>query len=667
MDLIRKRGSLTEPECRFYITQIVGAVKYMHDIGVIHRDLKLGNIFLDGDMNVKIGDFGLAALLDSKTDRKKTICGTPNYIAPEVLFGKDKGHSYEVDIWSIGIILYVMLFGKPPFQSKNVEAIYDRIKRIDYTFPENRTVSDEAKNLIMSLLTFDPEKRPSLDRIMEHPFFFGEFPEALDPSIITTVPTHFIPMDFRIAEHNFIECMIKTRLIDRTFKHRPKTGKTVLDVLSDESRNNNISVPDNGILPSSISPATTKDKYKMVMVHTNNYGRVERGGEELGKSMTGIINKNTYNTNSIHDGKHIQQEQLYSQQNQHQNQQNQQSQPQQKQQHIATDQYAIINYRNGSDGLTAPEPTNNVTYENGVTVVNFDFVDVPHPYDVFGVGLNNLNNLITNPGREFIVASTHGIPAPMVTYITKWVDYSNKYGIGYELANGMAGVLRPDSSTIQLNTYSGSLDMIHYSRNLKQMVLQRVHNIPGQQLRSNESKQLALATSMHSYMDKNLRECGDRNTTCIDCGKQSLQNSDIPQHHNSSFDPNEDNFNPPLGPAESTIYLYDFSRLGDSFMFQLSNGDCQVNFSDHTKFVFLAHGEGVAIIDSDQIHYLGLQDLQYMNGGDEENSINSVGTPQYHVCCQSLYNRLVQDDLIFNFIKGKMAMCKRELKESVMG
>lgn len=90
----------------------------------------------------------------------------------------------------------------------------------------------------------------------------------------------------------------------------------------------------------------------------------------------------------------------------------------------------------------------------------------------------------------------------MVTYITKWVDYSNKYGIGYELANGMAGVLRPDSSTIQLNTYSGSLDMIHYSRNLKQMVLQRVHNIPGQQLRSNESKQLALATSMHSYMDK---------------------------------------------------------------------------------------------------------------------------------------------------------------------
>lgn len=62
----------------------------MHDIGVIHRDLKLGNIFLDGDMNVKIGDFGLAALLDSKTDRKKTICGTPNYIAPEVLLVRTK-------------------------------------------------------------------------------------------------------------------------------------------------------------------------------------------------------------------------------------------------------------------------------------------------------------------------------------------------------------------------------------------------------------------------------------------------------------------------------------------------------------------------------------------------------------------------------------------------
>lgn len=96
----------------------------MHTHQVIHRDLKLGNLFLDADMNVKVGDFGLAALIESPGERKKTICGTPNYIAPEVLFDQDNGHSFEVDTWSIGVILYTLVVGKPPFQTKDVKAIY---------------------------------------------------------------------------------------------------------------------------------------------------------------------------------------------------------------------------------------------------------------------------------------------------------------------------------------------------------------------------------------------------------------------------------------------------------------------------------------------------------------------------------------------------------------
>jgi cell cycle serine/threonine-protein kinase CDC5/MSD2 len=105
--------------------QLIGACHYMHTHQVIHRDLKLGNIFLDRDMNVKVGDFGLAALIETPGDRKKcvifnthglehspayplrTICGTPNYIAPEVLFDTANGHSFEVDTWSIGVILSV--------------------------------------------------------------------------------------------------------------------------------------------------------------------------------------------------------------------------------------------------------------------------------------------------------------------------------------------------------------------------------------------------------------------------------------------------------------------------------------------------------------------------------------------------------------------------------
>merc|ERR1712184_223396 len=89
--------------------QILLGVKYLHENKIIHRDLKLGNIFLNDDMEIKLGDFGLATKENFDGERKRTLCGTPNYIAPEVL--TKKGHSYEVDIWSIGCIMYTLLVG----------------------------------------------------------------------------------------------------------------------------------------------------------------------------------------------------------------------------------------------------------------------------------------------------------------------------------------------------------------------------------------------------------------------------------------------------------------------------------------------------------------------------------------------------------------------------
>ena len=79
-------------------------------------------------MEVKVGDFGLAAKIDFDGERKRTICGTPNYIAPEVLEGKT-GHSYEVDVWSLGVIIYTLIIGKPPFETTDVKTTYDRIKK----------------------------------------------------------------------------------------------------------------------------------------------------------------------------------------------------------------------------------------------------------------------------------------------------------------------------------------------------------------------------------------------------------------------------------------------------------------------------------------------------------------------------------------------------------
>ena len=99
-------------------------MKNIHDNGYIHLDLKPANILVDFHGSLKIGDFGLAALIESPGERKKTICGTPNYIAPEVLFDTANGHSFEVDTWSIGVIMYTLVIGKPPFQTKDVKAIY---------------------------------------------------------------------------------------------------------------------------------------------------------------------------------------------------------------------------------------------------------------------------------------------------------------------------------------------------------------------------------------------------------------------------------------------------------------------------------------------------------------------------------------------------------------
>lgn len=112
----------------------------MHKHRVIHRDLKLGNLFLSDKMEIKLGDFGLATKLEYDGEKKRTICGTPNYIAPEILEGK-RGHSYEVDVWSTGVIMYTLLIGKPPFETNDVKTTYRRIKMNAYSFPEHVIIS----------------------------------------------------------------------------------------------------------------------------------------------------------------------------------------------------------------------------------------------------------------------------------------------------------------------------------------------------------------------------------------------------------------------------------------------------------------------------------------------------------------------------------------------
>jgi len=156
----------------------------------VHRDLKLGNLFLSENMEIKIGDFGLATKLDFHGQKKRTICGTPNYIAPEVLEGK-KGHSKEVDIWSLGVIIYTLLIGKPPFESENIKETYTRIKNLVYDFPDHIPICSLAKDLISRILVADPNERLDIYEVENHPFLNGPgiIPKTLCPSLLAVPPT----------------------------------------------------------------------------------------------------------------------------------------------------------------------------------------------------------------------------------------------------------------------------------------------------------------------------------------------------------------------------------------------------------------------------------------------------------------------------------------------
>ncbi|TAQ86051.1 hypothetical protein B7494_g5630 [Chlorociboria aeruginascens] len=246
MDMVKQRKYVTEPEVRFWTVQMAGAIKYMHARGIIHRDLKMGNIFLDNDMNVKIGDFGLAALFMSDKDisacRRTTLCGTPNYIAPEILEKGKGGHDHAVDIWSLGIIIFAMLTGKPPFQSTTQDEIYRRARERDYDWPKLNTsenfISEETKDLVSGLLQ-DPKDRPDPDTIVQHPFFTcGWMPqsEEMTPDLRDNQPnpSQFLSLGMRAGRSNIYMRNLKKLCIkcevgpwDIAKKHRGSTYKEV--------------------------------------------------------------------------------------------------------------------------------------------------------------------------------------------------------------------------------------------------------------------------------------------------------------------------------------------------------------------------------------------------------------------------------------------------------
>ncbi|CAF3709089.1 unnamed protein product [Rotaria socialis] len=180
-DRVIAHGQFDEATSKFLFRQMCIGVKYLHDRSITHRDLKPENILLaSSDTNetlIKITDFGLSKLIN-EISLMKTFCGTPNYIAPEVLANRGAGsYTNKVDVWSLGVILYICLVGYPPFsESPDTPPLSEQILKGLYTFPDEfwSEISAPAKDLIRQMMCVDPTKRLTITSVLEHPWLAND-------------------------------------------------------------------------------------------------------------------------------------------------------------------------------------------------------------------------------------------------------------------------------------------------------------------------------------------------------------------------------------------------------------------------------------------------------------------------------------------------------------
>ncbi|XP_042540744.1 serine/threonine-protein kinase PLK4 isoform X1 [Dipodomys spectabilis] len=164
--LKNRRKPFSENEARHFMYQIITGMLYLHSHGILHRDLTLSNLLLTRNMNIKIADFGLATQLKMPHEKHYTLCGTPNYISPEI--ATRSAHGLESDVWSLGCMFYTLLIGRPPFDTDTVKNTLNKVVMADYEMPT--FLSKEAKDLIHQLLRRNPADRLSLSSILDHPF-----------------------------------------------------------------------------------------------------------------------------------------------------------------------------------------------------------------------------------------------------------------------------------------------------------------------------------------------------------------------------------------------------------------------------------------------------------------------------------------------------------------
>lgn len=162
-----EKQKFTEMQTASYIKQIATGLKYCHTKKIVHRDIKPENFLFNCKGDIKIADFGWS--VHAPASRMNTMCGTLDYLPPEMVEGVT--YTEKVDLWSLGVLCYEFLTGKPPFQVTTFEDTFSNIRKGNYTIPED--FPSGATELIKNLLVIDPNRRWNLDQILNHPWIFN--------------------------------------------------------------------------------------------------------------------------------------------------------------------------------------------------------------------------------------------------------------------------------------------------------------------------------------------------------------------------------------------------------------------------------------------------------------------------------------------------------------
>lgn len=198
---LRRAEKFSNEVARFYAAEIVSALAYMHNLDIIYRDLKPENLLIDHQGHIKITDFGFAKRI---MDRTWTLCGTPDYLAPEII--QSKGHGKAVDWWALGVLIYEMLVGYPPFFDDHPLGIYEKILSGKFGFPGNG-LDPDARDIIKKLLTSDITKRlgnmkNGSEDVKQHKWF-----DDIDWKLLLArkIPVPFVPVYSHVGDASNFE------------------------------------------------------------------------------------------------------------------------------------------------------------------------------------------------------------------------------------------------------------------------------------------------------------------------------------------------------------------------------------------------------------------------------------------------------------------------------